>query len=109
MQTVDVKAAHQALGDLPAAVISSIISALETDVVRLVQQMDVACRGCDTAALRFAAHGLAGVAATFGARHLEALARRAMHSAGECSMDLLGGIKAEASVAMAEVKQVFDA
>jgi hypothetical protein len=109
MQPVNLTATHQALGGLPPAAVTAIVSAFETDVVRLVQQMDRASGNGDAAALRFAAHGLAGVSATFGACYLTALARRVIQGAEVCSPDLLAAVRHEASLSMAEIKQAFSA
>jgi hypothetical protein len=52
---------------------------------------------------------LAGVAASFGATQLEALARYASAPGEVCGSDVLDAIQAEASVALAEVRQVYKA
>lgn len=109
MQAVNLVATHQALGDLPAAEMTAIVSAFETDIIRLVQEMDGACERRDVATLRFAAQSLAGVSATFGAQHLAALARQVIRSCECCGTELLDAVKAEASYSVAEIKQAFSA
>jgi HPt (histidine-containing phosphotransfer) domain-containing protein len=108
-RAVDLAVTHQVLGGLPAADVTAIVSTFETDVVRLLQQMDHAWHRGDAATLRFAAHSLAGVSATFGAKYLSTMARRVMQVADFCNCELLTAVNAEASLSTAQIKQAFSA
>jgi hypothetical protein len=108
-QAVDLIATRKALGDLPAAAITAIINSFEIDVIRMVQQLYMACSNGDTGAAQSAAHSLAGLASTLGARHLEVLAREAARSPDLSGIELLTALRLEASTAMAEIKMAFSA
>jgi hypothetical protein len=109
MPPLDLAATHQALDDLPLGVADVLVSVFEADVVRLVHEMGQARRDRDNQGFHFAAHGLAGVAGTYGARHLEALARQSLRPAGLSESDPLPAIELASILARREIREVFSA
>jgi hypothetical protein len=109
MQASNMQAYSEVSDGLLSEITAAALGSLEADVSGLVRDLAAAWHGPDAASFLCVAQKLAGVAASFGATQLEALARYASAPAGVCGSDLLDAIQAEASVALAEVRQVYKA
>jgi hypothetical protein len=103
MQNLDVTVAAQFLRELSKDAALEIANAFTDDVTKLTQTMAEASKVHDVVTFREAALNLAGVAATFGALYLEALARQAMNFITVPSLQVMACIERAASYAVYEI------
>jgi HPt (histidine-containing phosphotransfer) domain-containing protein len=107
MLNLDRLTMHQMFDGLPPSTVARLVNTFEDDLVQLLQELKQAHREGDPQKIRFAAHSLAGVAASFGATQLEAMARRLLRPADGSDADRLEAITDVALAARQEIRQAF--